>query len=191
MRSTRVKLTESQLTRVIHNIVNESGIIKVPTDAGSPNQALDNKKVPNTGRYNFGSLHDDDDYEKTITTNVESLPGKDWKGPNDTSIPGDKNDKKSNLKMSDNFGFNGVKIKRGRKKDQSVKIGKHFSKDMKKGSPHKKTKKQPPSLHPKRHSNSTPITNVVHRDGVTRGGVVYDSSFKPGPGGDPFTKKTS
>ena len=61
---------------------------------------------------------------------------------------------------------------------------------MKKGNPHKKTKKKHPSLHPKRHSNSTPITNVVHRDGVTRGGVVYDASFKPGSGGDPFTKKT-
>ena len=142
MRSTRVKLTESQLTRVIHKIVNESGIIKVPTNPGSSNQALDNKRIPNTGRYNFASLHDDDDYEKTITTNVDSPSEKDWKGPNDTVIPGHKNDKKSNIKVSDNFGFDGVKIKRGRKKDQKVQIAKRFRQDMKKGNPHKKTKKK-------------------------------------------------
>ena len=46
-------------------------------------------------------------------------------------------------------------------------------------------------MNPNRNKNSSRITNVVHPNGVTRGGVVFDSSFKPGKGGDPFTVKTS
>jgi len=189
MYNTRVKLTETQLRNIVRRIVNEDDGVKV--DKGSPNQALGIKKVPNTGTHNYGPIHADNDYDNTLKSNLKyNTNTAHFDGPNPTTIPGSKNDKASNVKMKDDFGFNGVKLERG-KKDQHVKIGKHFTKDMKKSTPLKKTKKKHSDLHPNRHSNSSPITNVVHKDGVTRGGVVYDSSFKPGKGGDPFTKKTS
>ena len=186
---TRVKLTETQLRKVVKRIVSEDTGIKV--DKGSPNQALSIDKTPNTGKHDYGPIHADNDYTNTIQVDgIYNTKPVSFDGPNTTTIPGNKNDKDSNVKMKDDFGINGVKLERG-KKDQHIKIGKHFTKDMKKNTPLKRTKKKHSTLHPKRHSNSSPITNVVHRDGVTRGGVVYDSSFKPGKGGDPFTKKTS
>ena len=186
---TRVKLTETQLRNVVIKIVSEGDGIKV--DKGSPNQALIDTKAPNTGRHNYGPIHADNDYVDTIQVDgIHDKQPVSFDGPNTSPIPGHKNDKSSNLKMKGDFGVNGVKLKRG-KKTQNVKIGNHFDKDIKKNTPLKKSKKKHSTLHPKRHSNSSPITNVVHRDGVTRGGVVYDSSFKPGKGGDPFTMKTS
>jgi hypothetical protein len=186
---TRVKLTETQLRNVVVKIVSEGDGVKV--DKGSPNQALIDTKAPNTGRHNYGPIHADNDYIDTIKVDgIYDTEPVSFDGHNTSPIPGHKNDKASNLKMKGDFGINGVKLKRG-KETQHVKIGKHFEKDIKKNTPLKNSKKKHASLHPKRHSNSSRITNVVHRDGVTRGGVVYDSSFKPGKGGDPFTKKTS
>tara|TARA_R110000737_G_scaffold154058_3_gene183258 strand:+ start:963 stop:1532 length:570 start_codon:yes stop_codon:yes gene_type:complete len=186
---TRVKLTETQLKDVVRRIVNEGSGVKV--DKGSPNQALGKNKTPNTGSFNYGPLHADNDYQNTLEVDgiYDSEPVS-FEGPNTTTIPGSSNDKESNIKMKDNFGIKGVKLKRG-KKDQNVKIGKHFTKDINKGTIPKSTKQKHSTLNPNRHSNSSRITNVIHKDGLTRGGVVYDSSFKPGKGGDPYTKKTS
>ena len=97
--------------------------------------------------------------------NLSGSNTKDFKGPNDQTIPGTGDDKS--------------------------KIGDNFMKDLKKGKLPKKSKTKHASLHPNRHTNKAKSKNINHADGVTRAGVVFDTKFKPGTGADPFTVKTS
>ena len=93
------------------------------------------------------------------------------------------------MKVKDNFQIKGVKLKTHGGQTQ-IKIGDNFQKDIKKGPTRKRASIKQPGLHPNRHSSSEKITNVVHKNNITRGGVVFDSSFKPNKGGDPFSIKT-
>jgi|TARA_R110001583_G_scaffold48154_2_gene150654 hypothetical protein len=186
----KIILTEEQLSRIVNRMLNESVEFTDFTHKGSANQALGKKsKAPNTGEGSFGPLFTQDiGYGKSITNNIEYHLPKSFSGPNTNTRPGTK-DKKSNLKIKDNFQVKGVKLKtHGDQKH--IKIGKHFEKDIKKGTPRKKASIKQPGLHPNRHSSSERITNVVHKNNITRGGVVFDSSFKPNKGGDPFSVKT-
>ena len=186
----KIILTEEQLSRIVNQMLNESVEFTDFTHKGSPNQALGKKsKAPNTGEGNFGPLFTQDiGYDKSITNNIEYHLPKSFSGPNTNTRPGTK-DKKSNLKVKDNFQIKGVKLKtHGDQKH--IKIGKHFEKDIKKGTTRKKASIKQPGLHPNRHSSSERITNIVHKNNITRGGVVFDSSFKPNKGGDPFSIKT-
>ena len=170
------------------------------TATGSPNQAAGSEgyNSPNTTGNSVAGLNDmfapsftdDIGYDDSVKTNVEYQQPTVFDGLNPTYLPGSSNDKGANLKMNNDFGFDGVSIDTTSGK-YDVKIGKQFKKDMTKGKVHKKSKQKHAELNPNRHKNSSPITNVVHKDGINRGGVSFDSSFKPGKGGDPFTVKTS
>ena len=186
----KVILTEEQLSRIVNQLLNESVEFTDFTHKGSPNQALGKKsKAPNTGEGNFSPLFTQDiGYDKSITNNIEYHLPKSFSGPNTTTRPGTK-DKKSNLKVKDNFQLKGVKLKTYGD-EKHIKVGKHFEKDIKKGKARKKASIKQPSLHPNRHSSSAKSTNVIHKNNITRGGVVFDSSFKPNKGGDPFSIKT-
>ena len=168
---------------------------------GSPNQGSSSSNdggTPNTTSGSVAGLNDmygpsfsnDIGYDDTIRNNIQTLQPTDFKGVNPTYLPGQTNDKTANLKMKDDFGFKGVSLDTMYGK-YDIKLGKQFSKDMKKGEVQKKAKIKHASLHPNRHKNSSRITNTVHSDGIARGGVSFDSSFKSGKGGDPFTVKTS
>tara|TARA_R110000765_G_scaffold198851_1_gene304472 strand:+ start:908 stop:1423 length:516 start_codon:yes stop_codon:yes gene_type:complete len=171
-------------------MLNESVEFTDFTHKGSPNQALGKKsKAPNTGKGEFGPLFTKDiGYGKSITNNIDYHLPEPFSGPNTNTIPGSK-DKKSNLKVKDNFQIKGVKLKTHGGQTQ-IKIGDNFQKDIKKGPTRKRASIKQPGLHPNRHSSSEKITNVVHKNNITRGGVVFDSSFKPNKGGDPFSIKT-
>ena len=187
----RIVLTEQQLSRIVKLITEESLDFTDFTHQGSPNQGLGKKsKAPNTGEATFGPLFTTDiGYEKTITNNIDYHYPKVFKGPNPSKIP-NTNDEGSKLKVKDNFMTQGTQLKTHKGK-QSIKVGKEFTKQMKKGKMRKNASKKYPSLNPKRHSSSEKTTNVVHKNNITRGGVVFDSSFKPNKGADPFTIKTS
>ena len=200
----RVFLTKEQLSRVISNVIAEEKTTQ-PVTVGSNNQgehlkgstgpstsgAIDTK-APNTGDGEYGPLFTDTtdkSYEKMYNQNLSGSNTKDFKGPNDQTIPGTGDDK-SNVKMKDNFGISGINLKTIGD-DYAVKIGDNFMKDLKKGKLPKKSKTKHASLHPNRHTNKAKSKNINHADGVTRAGVVFDTKFKPGTGADPFTVKTS
>lgn len=169
---------------------------------GSPNQAATSSggqtNTPNTTGNSVAGLNDmfspsftdDIGYDKSISNNMEYQQPTDFKGENPTYLPGTSNDKAANLKLTGDFGYDGVTLNT-MSGEYDIKLGKQFTKDMKKGKVYKKAKQQHASLHPNRHKNSAKITNTVHPNAITRGGVTFDSSFKAGKGGDPFTIKTS
>ena len=170
----------------------------VTTNVGSPNQVSAGEGTPNTtGGDSVAGLNDmfapmftdNIGYEKTITNNIKYQQPTDFKGVNPTYLPGEANDKGANLKLTGDFGVEGVKLDT-HSGPYDIKIAQRFTNDMKKGKMHKKSKVKHAELHPNRHKNATRIKNVVHPDGITRGGVTFDSSFKPGKGGDPFTVKS-
>jgi len=190
MGSRRIILTEKQLSRIVNSIVKESIDFADFTHKGSPNQALGKKsKAPNTGDEYFGPLFTNDiGYDKSITNNMDYHTPKVFKGVNPSKMP-NTNDKQSKLKVKDNFMTQGTQLKT-HKGTHNIKIGNHFVKDMKKGKVRKNSSKKHADLHPKRHSSSEKTTNIVHKNNITRGGVVFDSKFKAGKGADPFTIKT-
>jgi len=172
-------------------------------DPGSPNQDAgggDGPATPNTAGggdvvaglndYYGPTFTDDIGYDDSIANNLKFQQPTDFKGTNPTYLPGMANDKGANLKLTGDFGMDGVKLTT-MSGDMDIKIGKQFSKDMKKGKVHKKAREKHAELHPNRHKNSSRITNTVHPNAITRGGVTFDSSFKASKGGDPFSVKTS
>jgi hypothetical protein len=128
-------------------------------------------------------------YDQSISNNMKWQQPTDFKGVNPTYLPGTSNDPGANLKLTGDFGVDGVKLNT-MSGEYDIKLGKQFTKDMKKGKMPKKSKVKHAELHPSRHKNKSRIKNVVHPDGITRGGVTFDSSFKAGKGGDPFTVKS-
>ena len=172
-------------------------------DPGSPNQDASGGGGPTTPNTAGGgdvvaglndyfgpTFTDDIGYDDSISNNLKFQQPTDFKGTNPTYLPGMSNDKGANLKLTGDFGMDGVKLNT-MSGDMDIKIGKQFSKDMKKGKVHKKAREKHPELHPNRHKNSSRITNTVHPNAITRGGVTFDSSFKASKGGDPFSVKTS
>ena len=168
----------------------------VGTDKGSPNQASDN--TPNTigsgtaigVNDGFGpTFNSEMGYEQSITNNLDIKSPKAFDGQNPTYLPGEANDPGANLQLKGNFGVDGVTLAT-MSGNYDIKVGKEFQKQMKKGKQLKKSKEKHAELHPNRHKNSTPIKNIVGPSGIDRGGVSFDTGFKPGKGGDPFTVKT-
>ena len=227
----RVKLTETQLSKVINTIVSEgvttSGVLgkkavdknkspdgPVKVFVGSPNQgpsgssftsvptvnpsgtAVSNhgsSVVPNTAGGNFSpataNVSDVKNYDKMYDLNISLKATPDFKGPNNQYIPG-AGDEDSNIKMKGNFGIDGVSLETT-SGEYDIPIGAKFVKDIKKGKVPKRSKIKHAELNPSRQKTKAKSKNINHVDGITRGGVTFDTKFKPGPGADPFTVKTS
>ena len=157
-------------------------------------QTTSGVQTPNTGGGNYAPLFqnvttDNKSHEKMYDLNISLKATPDFEGPNDQYIPG-AGDEDANLKMKDSFGVEGVTLNT-MGGDYDIKIGDKFAKDMKKGKLPKKSKIKHANLHPTRHSTKARSKNITHADGITRGGVTFDTKFKPGLGADPYTVKTS
>ena len=149
--------------------------------------------IPNTGGANFApataNVSDKANFDKMYDLNISLKATPDFKGPNAQYIPG-AGDEDANLKMKGNFGIDGVTLKTTGG-DYDIKIGDKYMKDLKKGKIPKRSKMKHAELSPTRQETKAKSKNINHVDGVTRGGVTFDTKFKPGTGADPFTIKTS
>lgn len=184
-------------------------------DAGSPNQGLGDTtgfqvptgnpsgtssstnqgsvSIPNTGGANFApataNVSDVKNFDKMYDLNISLKATPDFKGPNAQYIPG-AGDEEANLQMKGNYGIDGVTLKT-MGGDYDIKVGEKYMKDLKKGKIPKRSKIKHAELSPTRQKTKAKSKNINHVDGVTRGGVTFDTKFKPGAGADPFTIKTS
>ena len=131
----------------------------------------------------------DNSYDKMYDLNISLKAAPDFKGPNSQYIPGG-GDEDSNLNMKGDFGIKGVSLDT-MSGEYDIKVGDKFHKDLKKGKLPKRSKVKHAELHPERHGHKAKSKNINHRDGITRGGITFDTSFKPGSGADPYTVKTS
>jgi hypothetical protein len=160
------------------------------SSGGSTSGAVDST-APNTGGGGYSPIYTDttdNSYEKMYDLNISLKAAPDFKGPNSQYIPG-AGDEDANLNMKGDFGIKGVSLDT-MSGEYDIKVGDKFHKDLKKGKIPKRSKIKHPELHPNRHINKAKSKNVNHIDGITRGGVTFDTKFKPGTGADPFTVKT-
>tara|TARA_B100000579_G_C22811746_1_gene845640 strand:+ start:981 stop:1679 length:699 start_codon:yes stop_codon:yes gene_type:complete len=169
--------------------------INVPTSNPSGTiQTTSGGQTPNTGGGSYAPLFQNvtdanNTHERMYDLNISLKAAPDFKGPNNQYIPG-AGDEDAQLQMKDSFGIEGVTLDT-MGGDYDIKVGDKFIKDMKKGKLPKKSKIKHANLHPTRHSTKARSKNITHADGITRGGVTFDTKFKPGLGADPYTVKTS